>query len=725
MTIETSLNFSVAAFNWLLPADHTLYKTYQRSVSHASISNVTHSIQQLQLCAGVPADVYNLVAVTPSSNQFSNIVHHTVPHNLKSYEDGGPSFQTTVYLRSHNCEVLCECSKCTFCEGAEKSLLKNTKAAKGKEPAQPVGSKAPLTLTSKERLVATVQQQREIVKELEGRISELEVEIEKNSITVNESLEKDLLEIFANNGTDISPHMKVFWEQQRKLLASPKFGRRYHPHVIRFCLSLHAKSPAAYKELRDSGVLVLPSQRTLRDYRNFFKPKPGFNSENIERLKELCSDHTGIQRYVVLSLDEMKIQSKLVFDKRSNELIGFVDLGDEHVNEALASGDELATHALVFLIRGVATDLKYTLGYFLTKDVTSYQIMSLFWKAVCVLEVACNLWICAAVSDGASPNRRCYELHAGISDNPGVPGEIVHSTVNLFCPSRKIYFFSDAPHLVKTARNCLFNSGSGKRTRHLWNNDKHLLWEHISKMYFADLDCGLHQLPKLSVDHIVLKSFSKMKVKLAVQVMSKTVSLALKRHYTTGEADETAKLCEMVNNFFDCLNVRSMHEHERKRNSLLAPYRSSNDPRFEWLENVFLKYLADWLASIKVRPGLFTQEQRAQMFLSPQTYKGFQITVKSMIEVVKFLLAEGLQCVLTERFCQDDLEEYFGFQRAQGSRSDNPTAADFGYNDLRISVLRDIAPAAEGNVSGRHSERKSKWYGVCEDPLPKRAKKKK
>ncbi len=141
MTIETSLNFSVAAFNWLLPADHTLYKTYQRSVSHASISNVTHSIQRLHLCAGVPADVYNLVAVTPSSNQFSNIVHHTVPHNLKSYEDGGPSFQTTVFLRSHNCEVLCECSKCTFCEGAEKSLLKNRKAAKGKEPAQPVRAK--------------------------------------------------------------------------------------------------------------------------------------------------------------------------------------------------------------------------------------------------------------------------------------------------------------------------------------------------------------------------------------------------------------------------------------------------------------------------------------------------------------------------------------------------------------------------------------------------------
>ena len=164
-------------------------------------------------------------------------------------------------------------------------------------------------------------------------------------------------------------------------------------------------------------------------------------------------------------------------------------------------------------------------------------------------------------------------------------------------PVKKSTFFSDAAHLVKTARNCLFNSGSGKCSRNLWNNDSsYLLWEHISKLYFSDLDCGLHQLPKLSVDHIVLKSFSKMKVNLAVQVMSKTVALALKRFYTTGEANETAKLCEMINDFFDCLNVCSFHEHQRKRNELLAPYRSITDPQFEWLENVFLKYLADWLS---------------------------------------------------------------------------------------------------------------------------------
>ena len=39
---------------------------------------------------------------------------------------------------------------------------------------------------------------------------------------------------------------------------------------------------------------------------------------------------------MVLSFDEMKVQSNLVFDKHTNELIGFVDLGDEDVNTAVS-----------------------------------------------------------------------------------------------------------------------------------------------------------------------------------------------------------------------------------------------------------------------------------------------------------------------------------------------------------------------------------------------------
>ena len=461
---------------------------------------------------------------------------------------------------------------------------------------------------------------------------------------------------------------------------------------------------------------------TLRDYQNFFKPRAGFHPDNIEKLKNQTSQYFDIQRYVVLSFDEMKIQSKLVFDKHSNELIGFVDLGEEELNLSSGSSD-LATHALVFFVRGAASDLKYALAYFLTKDVTSYQIMPLFWKAVSILELLCNLWVCAAVSDGASPDRLFYELHSGLVE----PGEeVINYTPNLFAPSRNIYFFCDAPHLLKTTRNCLFNSGSGRRTRNMWNNEKHLLWEHIAKLYYSDLDSGLHQLPKLTVEHITLRSYSKMKVSMAVQVLSNTVSQALQRHYPSGEAQETAKLCKMMNDFFDCMNVRSTTEYQRKRNALLAPYRSTDDERFDWLQNVFLEYLTNWKSSTESREGAFTNNERGRMFLSIQTYNGLRMTVKSAIATTKFLLSEGFEFVLTERFCQDDVKEYFGYQRAQGRRSDNPSASEFGYNDLRIANLRDVAPQSiEGNVSGRHAGKKSKWCNVSNEPLPKRKSKKK
>ena len=121
---------------------------------------------------------------------------------------------------------------------------------------------------------------------------------------------------------------------------------------------------------------------------------------------------------------------------------------------------------------------------------------------------------------------------------------------------------------------------------------------HIAQLYFSDLEHGLHQLPKLTADHINLNSYSKMKVSFAAQVLSNTVSQALLQHYTSGEADETARFCSMINSFFDCANVHSTTEFVRKRNEFIAPYRSSDDVRFSWQENTFVKYLEDRKAAI-------------------------------------------------------------------------------------------------------------------------------
>ena len=104
-----------------------------------------------------------------------------------------------------------------------------------------------------------------------------------------------------------------------------------------------------------------------------------------------------------------------------------------------------------------------------------------------------------------------------------------------------------------------------------------------------------------------------------------------------------------------------------------APFSSTDDPRFSWLKNQFLKYFEDWLGSLEERTGAYTKFEEQKMFISSQTYKGLKITVHSVIELVKFLITDKVLYLLTERFCQDPLENYFGNQCSSGAQKDDPS----------------------------------------------------
>lgn len=83
-----------------------------------------------------------------------------------------------------------------------------------------------------------------------------------------------ILQAAADN--EVTPFMKLFCKQQKKLLSSSCSGIQYHPMITRFCMSIHVKSLSFYEVLQNSKVLVLPSQRRLRDYRNAIKPQAAF-----------------------------------------------------------------------------------------------------------------------------------------------------------------------------------------------------------------------------------------------------------------------------------------------------------------------------------------------------------------------------------------------------------------------------------------------------------------
>jgi hypothetical protein len=61
--------------------------------------------------------------------------------------------------------------------------------------------------------------------------------------------------------------VSILWAEQRLSLNNPK-GHRWHPRVITYALGIFLKSRRAYDEMKSSGMVALPSGRTLLRYLN-------------------------------------------------------------------------------------------------------------------------------------------------------------------------------------------------------------------------------------------------------------------------------------------------------------------------------------------------------------------------------------------------------------------------------------------------------------------------
>ena len=102
--------------------------------------------------------------------------------------------------------------------------------------------------------------------------------------------------------------------------------------------------------------------------------------------------------------------------------------------------------------------------------------MTTFWKAISILEITCKLPVITVVSDGASPNRKFYSLHAPLDELN--TKDVTYRTINLFY----IWFFADVLHLLKTARICIYHSGNANGTRYIWKERSFILRDHLKNI---------------------------------------------------------------------------------------------------------------------------------------------------------------------------------------------------------------------------------------------------
>ena len=222
MQVDQHLHYKILCFNWILPESNELFTKYNSSFKNVTLSTLIHEIDNNKICQGVPY-------------KSEHILTHHVPklHN----PDCSDPILYTVFNRPKDCILLCEKEKCRVC------FLKNQQHfqyLKRKETTlqQPIKPNAPITFISSERLKVSMQYYRLENKELKNQVTKLQKELNKCAIHTSDSLNKDLVSIMSSaDPSKVSPFMKFFWGEQQKYYQASSTGVRYHPAIIRYCLS--------------------------------------------------------------------------------------------------------------------------------------------------------------------------------------------------------------------------------------------------------------------------------------------------------------------------------------------------------------------------------------------------------------------------------------------------------------------------------------------------------
>lgn len=426
--------------------------------------------------------------------------------------------------------------------------------------------------------------------------------------------------------------------------------------------------------LKDSGLLILPDKRTLRDYSNCFKAGIGFDSAFLDLVKKDFLDRSDPLKesdaWVGIIHDEVSLRQDLVFDD-SGKLVGFVDLGStqnsiDFLEKSLSSDNssnspDEATHMIVFMVIGLFSDWKMPVAFFPTTTIKSFALFNLFWKCVQELEER-GIKVLSSTCDGASPHRTFYKYHCPPGDPKGAP---IYKTLNPYAEeNRYIFFICDPVHLLKTARNNWENSFWRNKTRKLRNNGMWITWLQLIDAFENDVNesnaSGLRILHKLNTNHLFLNPYLRMRVYLAAQVFSNRVACAMTVQGKAG-TEETAKFVKHMNDFFDCLNANKVYTKFQFR----SVYRAPDDQRLVWLKSEFIKYFEDWKKWAMSQTDV-SEKERKKYFISDQTWEGLQICVNSFVEVVQFALQiPGVDYVVATKFNQDPIEKFFGKLRQQ------------------------------------------------------------
>ena len=457
------------------------------------------------------------------------------------------------------------------------------------------------------------------------------------------NLEAELSKAYEQFDVDKSKHIlidKAASSVPMKLLKlSVDNDQVYDPVVRKFALTLHFYSPKAYRFIRKAFNKALPHENTLYRWCCKLDASPGFTEQSFLFIKKKIEQEqeNGKDILFALMLDEMKIHRHLSFNGK--EFVGGVDFGMD-LNEDDDEPEE-ATDALVMMVVGLNVKWKLPIGYFLIKGMTGSEKANLVNIALKKLgDVGAS--ICTLTSDGPHSNQAMAKILGANLDPEAIDPLLSKSDSN-----QKTYSVLDSAHMAKLTRNCFGDY------QVLYKSDrKAISWNYIVELHKLQEEKGLHLGNKLTRSHVYYQD-NKMKVKLATQLLSKSVadSIAYARdslklaQFECSEATE--KFIRNINDCFDIQNTENLNASGFK-----APLCSDNKDKIFSKMDELSAYLSD-LQDSKGKKLVYGARKTG--------FLGFMLNFETIKLLYRGLVENGpLKFILTNKLSQDHLEHFFG-----------------------------------------------------------------
>ncbi len=410
--------------------------------------------------------------------------------------------------------------------------------------------------------------------------------------------------------------------------------------------------------------MKLPAVDSVLGWVQEFKLTPGINENLYQCIERLTQDKTKIDKDCILAWDEMAIKEFIEFNKYTDSFEGVVDLGTER---SLLPANEV----LVLMIHGIHSRWKFPVSFYFSNHATTSDSLSMIIYSNIKKLFEIGLRVRLGVCDMSFTNQSLYRKWGITPENP-----VMHIDGN------DIIFVHDTPHLFKLVRNNLEKRDFIlEETVEQRTVKRKVSWKHIKSFYQHDTQVSSRLAPKLTKAHIFLRDYSKMKVRLAVQLLSFSVACGMKTLCKTKVLAEdalvTSEFIEKMDEIFDFLNTSKYRDKKVTRSA------------FYFFHNLRKcdEYI-NFIKSISI-PGL----KRKADFLNGliQTLTGIKILSNQ-------LRLEGYNIILTRFLQQDCLEHFFSNIRSKGGYCRNPTARQFRLNFRYLFFTSLMSFPSNGNA---------------------------